>query len=129
MKIYPKGQSMQPLLRQDKDSVLLVFPEKELQKNDIILYQRESGQFVLHRIYKVINENYILWGDHQVIQEYGITYEQVVAKVKSIYRENKMIKKNSFLYKVYLIIWCHSVVIRRILYKIAKVFFVLFHKK
>lgn len=128
-RIYPKGNSMQPLIRQGEDSVLLMFPQKDLQKNDIILYQRENGQFVLHRIYCVDNENYVLWGDHQLALEYGIAYRQIMAKVKYIYRKNKMVDKNSLLYRLYLFIWCRSLIIRKVLYKIVKVLIRLFSKE
>ena len=49
-RLYPRGTSMMPMLRQGIDSVILVSPTKELKKRDIIFYRRQSGQLVLHRI-------------------------------------------------------------------------------
>ena len=66
------GISMYPLLRQRKDSVHIVKIDSPLKKNDVILYQRDSGQYVLHRIIKIKNSNYIICGDNQWKKEYGI---------------------------------------------------------
>ena len=46
-RLYPRGTSMLPLIRQGKDSVALVRPEA-LSRHDICLYRRGNGQFVLH---------------------------------------------------------------------------------
>ena len=47
------GISMYPLLRQRKDSVHIVKINKTLKKNDVILYKRDTGQYVLHRLIKI----------------------------------------------------------------------------
>ena len=83
-RLYPKGTSMLPLIRQGKDSVILVQPSL-LSIGDIILYKRENGQFVLHRIVKTKKDEYILCGDNQTQLEYGIKESQVIAKVKAVY--------------------------------------------
>ena len=43
------GNSMWPTFRHRKDQVVLR-PADTFQKGDIILYRRENGQYVLHRI-------------------------------------------------------------------------------
>lgn len=50
-RLYPRGTSMLPLIRQGKDSVVLVKPGL-LSKNDIVLYRRRNDKYVLHRIVK-----------------------------------------------------------------------------
>ena len=40
---------MLPLLREGVDSVMLSLAE-EIKKYDMVLYQRDDGQFVLHRV-------------------------------------------------------------------------------
>lgn len=98
-RLFHKGTSMMPLLRQGIDSVLLVSPTN-IKKNDIVLYERPSGQLVMHRIIKVKRNSYLICGDNQYILEKGITDANMLAKVKGIYRgeeyfdiENKQYKK------------------------------------
>lgn len=83
-RLYPKGTSMLPLIRQGKDSVILVKPGL-LSIGDIILYKRKSGQFVLHRIVKKKGDNLVICGDNQTQLEYGITTADVIAKVTAVY--------------------------------------------
>lgn len=48
------GDSMLPLIRQGKDLLLIARkPQGRLNKYDVPLYRRDSGQYVLHRILKV----------------------------------------------------------------------------
>ena len=84
-RLYHKGKSMMPLLREGIDSVILVAPT-DIKKNDIVLYVRNSGQFVMHRVVKLKGDNYIMCGDNQALLEKGITKENILAKVKGIYR-------------------------------------------
>ena len=84
-RLFHKGTSMLPLLRQGIDSVLLVAPN-EIKKNDILLYKRANGQFVMHRAIKVKKDEYVMCGDNQYEHEHGIKKENILAKVKGIYR-------------------------------------------
>lgn len=83
-RLYPRGTSMLPLIRQGKDSVILVKPGL-LSIGDIILYRRKNGQFVLHRIVKIKGDDLVICGDNQTALEYGITVSDVIAKVKAVY--------------------------------------------
>lgn len=85
-RLYPKGTSMLPLIRQGKDSVILVKPGL-LSIGDIVLYKRKNGQFVLHRIVKMNVDSLVLCGDNQTDLEYGITVSDVIAKVSAVYIE------------------------------------------
>lgn len=99
-RLYPKGVSMRPLIRQGKDSVLLVSPET-LNKFDIVLYKRENGQYVLHRLLEHEN-SLILRGDNEIFSEYGVKKEQIFAKVKTVYRKEKPLKKEPCDMKFYI---------------------------
>ena len=84
-RLFHKGTSMMPLLRQGIDSVVLVSPD-DIKKNDILLYKRSNGQFVMHRAIKIKNDEYIMCGDNQYEHEHGIKKENILAKVKGFYR-------------------------------------------
>ena len=47
------GMSMFPFLEHERDTVYFEAPKRNLQKGDIVFYQRSNGQYVMHRIYKV----------------------------------------------------------------------------
>ena len=80
---YPKGVSMLPTIVPSKDMVTLVSPDC-LNKFDIVLYKRQNGQYVMHRIFKIKDEIYTMCGDNQFTYEKGITKAQIIAKAKSI---------------------------------------------
>lgn len=68
------GDSMLPLIRQGKDLLLIARkPEGRLSKYDVPLYRRDSGQYVLHRILKVRENDYVICGDNRWHRETGIT--------------------------------------------------------
>lgn len=120
IQIYPDGSSMLPLLLAGRDSVVLVKPQEKFKKNNIILYKRDNGKYVLHRIMKVHNETYVLCGDNQSWMEYGIRDEQIIGVVKYFFRKNKKIYDHSFLYIIYKSIW-QSMFLRKLYFKIVKV--------
>ena len=83
------GNSMYPTLRHKKDVVFLSQVQAPLKKGDLILYQRENGQYVLHRIVKKPKaDRLICCGDNQWEQE--IVYRsQVVAIVHKFLKNGK----------------------------------------
>ena len=97
----PNGISMMPLIRPDKDLVTIVSPD-ELKKDDIVLFVRPSGQFVLHRIFEIKKGRYNIIGDNQKVIEFKVPRERIVAKVKSIQRDGETVDFESKEYKKYL---------------------------
>lgn len=114
-----KGMSMFPLLRDQRDSVTLEKITKDPKRKDIILYKRDNGQFVLHRIIKVKDGIYTLVGDNQHVLEYPIRRDQILGVVTSIIRKGKTIDlKTSKKYKLYSFFWCSNLFMRRVILKI-----------
>lgn len=85
VRFKPRGISMLPMLRQGVDSVVLSPLPEKLRKYDIPLYQRDDGNFVLHRIVKV-GKTYTCIGDNQFELERGVRYDQMIAVVSAFYR-------------------------------------------
>ena len=104
VRLYPKGVSMMPMLRQGIDSVLLSPVQGKLKKYDLPLYQRKNGQYVLHRIVKV-GETYTCIGDNQYAYEPGVRQEQLIAVVTGYYRDEEYRSVKSFRHKVYCRFW------------------------
>lgn len=101
------GISMCPLFWENRDSVILAKPAK-IKKFDIILYKRNNGSYVLHRIVNIKNGIYSLCGDNQNAIEYPIYPDQVIAKVIGFIRKNKTYGISDFRYKLYVFIWGHT---------------------
>lgn len=103
----PNGVSMLPLLRQGIDDVSL--KKTDCKKNDIVFYRRKDGQYVLHRIVKIKDGNYIMCGDNQWQNEYGITDNMIIAVVVSIKRGGVQINMQGIRYRLY----CKALTLRR----------------
>lgn len=82
----PKGTSMLPLIRQFEDTVVLEKAPLHLKKYDLPLYQRDSGQFVLHRVVGEDKDGYVMCGDNQSLYEHGITDSHILAVAVGMYR-------------------------------------------
>lgn len=113
-RLYPKGTSMQPLIRAGRDSVVLVKSSVPCRINDLILFRRDDGDYVLHRVMRLRQDALVLCGDNQTVLEHGIRDDQVIGKVKVIHRGGKVLDDTSWSYKVYLKIW-QNLTLRRIL--------------
>ncbi len=93
--LYPRGSSMLPTIVPERDMVVLAAPER-IQKGDIILYQRESGIFVLHRVVKKGKDgSFVLRGDNQLYNESGVLPSQIIAMVTLYYKKGKPIRPRS----------------------------------
>ncbi len=101
----PRGTSMLPMLRQGQDSVVLSPLPERLKKYDLPLYQRDNGQFVLHRIVAA-GENYTCIGDNQFELERGVRADQMIALVTAFTRDGKRIEVTDLSYRLYCRFWC-----------------------
>ncbi|MCR5350279.1 MAG: S24/S26 family peptidase [Acholeplasmatales bacterium] len=101
-----KGQSMRPFLK--TNDVVTIKRSDNFKVGDVILYKRDNGQFVFHRIRRINKKNntYILVGDHQRKVEKDIKYNQIIAKMISYRKQNKKEDNNlkGFRYKCYKLI-------------------------
>lgn len=116
------GTSMMPLLRQNRDVMIIERPNGRLKKYDCPLYIRRDGMHVLHRILKVREKDYVICGDHCVNKEYGITDDDIIGVLTGVIRDGKEINFNSFSYKLYYHLWCDLFYVRVFIIK-AKAFF------
>ena len=107
IRIYPKGTSMMPMIRQGIDSVLLSPVTDKLKKYNLPLYQRKNGQYVLHRIVAV-GDTYTCIGDNQFDYERGLQQEQMIAVVTAIFRGDRRYSVNSLGYQIYCRVWHYS---------------------
>lgn len=94
------GCSMLPMLRQHRDSVILVPVEGQLRPGDIALFQRENGRYVLHRVITVSKSGYLFCGDNQAELE-EVSQQQLIAQVAGYVRKGKKRRMNGVGYRLY----------------------------
>ena len=99
------GNSMHPFLKDKRDKAVLSAIKQKPKKDDVVLYLRDNGTYVLHRIFKVENGEYIMLGDAQVYVEKGITDKQIIAVATTFHRKGKEFNQNNFLYLCYVKLW------------------------
>lgn len=110
------GNSMSPFLIHERDRVLLGPAQARMQKGDIAIFQRENGQFILHRIYRVSKENqYFFIGDAQTEIEGPISRTQIFGKVKAVCRKGKWLKPGDFWWEFFGHVWLRMIPVRRLI--------------
>ena len=101
------GTSMYPMLRDRKDVVYLKRLEGLPQKYDVVLFQRHSGSYALHRVVDIEPGGVCVFcGDNQSVLERVESSAQLIAVVRSFRRGRFNIDcRRSLLYLIYSRIW------------------------
>ena len=108
------GVSMFPMLRNRRDTIIVMPYKGRLKKYDVPIYKRGSD-YILHRIIEVRPDSYVICGDNCIQKEYGITDEQILGVLTGFYRGSKKINMDGVGYKLYVRVW-------HILYPVRKIY-------
>ena len=111
------GSSMTPFLVHERDAICFKAPDRSLRKGDMVFYQRETGQYVMHRIYKIKSDEYYMVGDAQQEIEGPLQRQQIFALITKVKRKGRWIAPGDFWWEFFEHIWIHMIPIRRILMK------------
>lgn len=106
------GSSMTPFLASGRDTVYLSAISEPLKRGDMVLYRRDNGRYVLHRILRVNGDSYTMVGDAQSVPEPGIRREQILAIVTAVRRKEKLLRKGSFWWAFFERVWIRIVPLR-----------------
>lgn len=102
-----KGKSMLPLLRENRD--VMVIDKKTSQRCkrlDAVLY-KSGGRYVLHRVIRVRDEDYVIVGDNCRRLEYGITDNDILGVLTAVIRSGRReVKMSSPVCRIYAHLWC-----------------------
>ena len=112
VRIFPRGVSMMPMLRQGIDSVVLSPVPERLKKYDLPLYQRDDGTYILHRIIRA-GDTCTCMGDNQFVPEPGLHHDQMIAVVTAFYRGERKHTVSEPGYQIYCRLWHYSRPVRR----------------
>lgn len=116
-----KGDSMSPLLRDNKDDIVL-YPcvGDELSPMDIVLF-RYKGKYLLHRIIRREGNRLYIQGDGSYIAKEECFIDDVIGKVQMIVRPSgKIISVNGWQWRWLSYIWLKIRIIRNLLLRILK---------
>ena len=127
VQIKPRGYSMYPLLIPGRDEVLIEqMDPTDGKRGDVLLYRRDSGILVLHRVYRHTKEGYFMVGDNQAEIEGPLREDQIKGKMIALIRKGKRIPVNHPVYVAISRMWLRMRPFRPVISKIAhriKVFF------
>ena len=98
------GNSMLPFLK-DADQVVVKQPQIVKLKIGDILLANHKGQYILHRLIKIHNDQYYLAGDGNLDQLEKVNVKDVLAVVMKGFREGEELRINTKVSKTLGLVW------------------------
>ena len=98
-----KGVSMEPMLRQNRDLVVIRVPVSRLRKFDVALYKR-GKDYVLHRVIEAKDGYYLIRGDNTYSIEH-VPDSAVIGVLSSFQRKGKLYETTNPGYQRYVRVW------------------------
>ena len=112
--VKPQGYSMYPAIVPGRDAVIVQKVDtSKLKRGDVVLYRRDTGILVIHRLYKRDKKGYYMVGDNQTMVEGPLRADQIKGKMTVLIRKDKKIYTDSLLYRVPCAIWLFMRPVRR----------------
>lgn len=101
------GDSMEPFLKDSRDRVFLraIDNTDNIRKGDIVLFERSTGQYVLHRVYKKERDIFYFIGDGQGTAEGPLYPEQLKAFVQGAEINGRVCFPGSLRWEFFRRIW------------------------
>lgn len=115
------GSSMSPFLIHGRDTVYLSRLIRSARRGDVLLYRRDNGAYVLHRVYAVTEDGYTMVGDAQTELEHGIRPDQIIAIMTRATRKNKNLRPGSFWWDFFEKTWIRILPLRCSVHKLYSV--------
>lgn len=98
-----RGVSMEPMLQQNRDLVVIQVPDSRLKKYDVALYKR-GKDYVLHRVIGVADNHYLIRGDNTYTIEI-VPDSAVIGVLTGFQRNGKHHRVTDKGYRLYTRIW------------------------
>ena len=114
-----KGYSMLPMLRQQRDLVVVSRKrEGVIKKYEVILFKR-NGKYILHRVLHSEDDNYTTAGDHNWYKEYHVRNHEIIGVLTSFIRDGKEIRTDNIKYQVYMHLISDCFPLRALILRVA----------
>ena len=110
------GNSMMPFLIDRRDQVLIKRIERPLKKGDIAFFQRENGQYIMHRIHFMRKDDrtgenqFYFIGDGQKNIEGPIKETQIFGVITGGLRKGKYLDEHTFTWGFFENIWRYVII-------------------
>ena len=118
VQLKPQGFSMYPILYPGRDEAVIEKADiSSLKRGDVILYRRDEGKLVLHRIWKIKNGGFYTVGDNQCEIEGPLRADQIKGKLIAIIRKGHRISVKNPVYVIVCRVW---LILRPLRPKISK---------
>ena len=98
-----RGVSMEPMLRQNRDLVIVQVPASRLRKYDVALYKR-GEKYVLHRVIADRGDHYLIRGDNTFALEH-VPDAAVIGVMTGFQRKGKQHEATEPGYRAYARFW------------------------
>lgn len=105
VQLQPQGYSMYPMFVPGRDWAVIEPVQKKLCRGDVVLYRREGGILVLHRIYKVKPEGVYLVGDNQTEIEGPLEETWIRGMLTSFIRKGRPVSVKNPVYRLASTLW------------------------
>lgn len=120
IRIHPQGYSMYPMFLPGRDEALIESVcADSCQKNDVVLYRRDSGILVLHRICRITEEGFYLVGDNQWEVEGPLRPSQIIGRLVGFSRNGSEISISHPLYRMLSSLWLLLLPVRPVCFRLS----------
>lgn len=106
-----RGVSMEPMLRQNRDLVIIQVPSSRLRRFDVALYKRGT-KYVLHRVIGVCADHYLIRGDNTYVVE-TVPDDAVIGVLTGFQRKGRHVSGDNRGYRLYVRFWDAIYPVRR----------------
>lgn len=122
------GNSMRPLLKDGCTYINLTAIKKEdkLKKRDLVFYKSHTGNYVLHRIFKVEKAGCYMLGDGNLTVEPLVTWPDIYLKATHIIKNDISRPVTSWRYRSYGFIWTSLFPVRRYFFTLERKLWVIY---
>lgn len=122
VKLVAVGHSMEPMLKSDRDAVILEkFNKEPLKKGEVALFRRKNGSFALHRVISFDEkEGYTFLGDFQLTPERGITEDMLIAKAVAYEIKGRLYTEDSLRCRFFSRFWVNTIFWRKVWLKLRR---------
>lgn len=102
----PQGYSMYPLFVPERDEAVVEPADPvRLKRGDVVLYRRDGGILVLHRIWKRKGDQFYLVGDNQREIEGPLRSDQMKGILVQVIRKGKVFSVRNVVYRFLAGLW------------------------
>ena len=106
IQIQPQGYSMYPLFVPGRDAAVIERTESAgVKRGDVVLYRREGGILVLHRVCRVRKDGFYMVGDNQSQVEGPLQGSQIKGILTGFVRKGKYRSVKNPVYRLASRLW------------------------